>query len=115
MLVEPQTQTVQAAAKLRLKWDAAAGIQARAVARGLRRRSSSAERRADWSAACARQFEQPPAMAKRNACGCRDRECFRAPVLFLCGGLDLSPEPAFPRETRQTRAKPARPEHGAPC
>ena len=46
VLLELQTQTVRAtAAKLRLKWDAVAGIQARAVARGLRRRSSSAARR----------------------------------------------------------------------
>ena len=41
--------------------------------------------------------------AKRNACGCRNWERFRASVLFLCGGLDLSPESAFPHETRQTR------------
>ncbi len=38
--------------------------------------------------------------AKRNACGYRNWERFRTSVLFLCGGLDLSPEPAFPHETR---------------
>ena len=38
--------------------------------------------------------------AKRNACGYRSWERFRASVLFLCGGLDLSPEPAFPHKTR---------------
>ena len=38
--------------------------------------------------------------AKRNACGYRSWERFRASVLFLCGGLDLSPEPAFPHGTR---------------
>ena len=38
--------------------------------------------------------------AKRNACGCRNRERFRIAILFLCGGPDLSPEPALPHETR---------------
>ena len=38
--------------------------------------------------------------AKRNARGYRNWERFRASVLFLCGGLDLSPEPDFPHETR---------------
>ena len=37
--------------------------------------------------------------AKRNACGYRNWERFRTSILFLCGGLDLSPEPAFPHGT----------------
>ena len=38
--------------------------------------------------------------AKRNACGYRNWERFRASILFLCGGFDLSPEPALPHGTR---------------
>ena len=48
--------------------------------------------------------------AKRNACGRRGRERFRAAILFPRGGRNLSPEPAFPHGARQIQAgNPPRP------
>ena len=31
---------------------------------------------------------------RRNACDCRNRRSCRIVILFHCGGLDLSPDPA---------------------
>ena len=48
------------------------------------------------SNACRESLSALIQRAKRSACGCRNRERFRASVLFPCGGLDLRLEPAFP-------------------
>lgn len=106
VIIELRTQTVRVAAtKLGMGWGATAGIQVCAVAWGLRRHLWGVLNAILFGVTNARS-ESINALiqrAKRNACSYRSWERFRASVLFLCGGLDLSPESAFPHGTRQTQ------------